>query len=254
MDVIPDNKSSSAAAPVKSSGAAPKMARRRSALNCAPGEKFTVRRGEAKAAENLYLTDLFCEWLNSIRTEDEPVLNPEDFIDQLSDGVMLCRILSQIDPSKGTLKYHLVADNLFKKQENLSLFQQYATDFLRFPVCFDPSDFKNGNIGNILSCLLYVAKVAEKAKSFNTVLPEDLKTKVDAQPDIAEMTWWEWLYDMMAKGYQNLIVEPLARVTGAAVATAAPSSKEKRRSSSKSTGSRRSSTKSTGSNSDGNRE
>jgi hypothetical protein len=157
-------------------------ATKRPALLVKPGQSYTVKRGEARAQENAYLAELFGEWFGKVTKKE---LRADRLLEDLKDGTVLCDVLSRI-PGSGLTKYHNPATNEFQSKENLVLFSKLTTTQLHFPTSCGARDFDEGNVGKVLSCLLYVAKVADKGKvtELTATMPEGLRERAEQEPDI----------------------------------------------------------------------
>lgn len=164
--------------PATNQGAKPK----RVTLVVKPGQSFTVKRGEARAQENAYLSELFCEWFGKLTNKK---LRADNLLEDLKDGTVLCSVVSRI-PGSGLTKYHNPAKNEFQGKENLLIFSKLTTTQLHFPTSCGDRDFDENNLGKVLACLLYVAKVADQSKVLELTesLPEGLRERAEQEPDI----------------------------------------------------------------------
>ena len=135
---------------------------------------FTLKRGAHRHEENLFLSIQFAEWFTQATSHE--VGSEEAFCASLKDGVVLCRLVEQIDNS-GMKKFHDPPKNEFKKRENLVKFQE-SCKALNLPFVCRVDHIVKDKLDPVISCLLGLARVAAQQECFT--LPEPIMEKIEA--------------------------------------------------------------------------
>ena len=153
-----------------------------SASLCGFLKKVDAAQEEEALAQSL--TDL-CEWVSDLagHTFD----NPESWLDELEDGVVLLSCLSSLDDTllhvKGNLK---PGRNVWAKRDNLALFANTAHQKLEVACIFEvadvlPDDAEKKNEESIVACLNEFASVA--AERYDVALPGSKRAAAEIEEE-----------------------------------------------------------------------
>ena len=107
-----------------------------SALSLRRLQKFTLKRGDFRHEENIFLATQFAEWFGALTGTAIGGLE-ESFCKSLDDGVVLCRVMQHLEGSE-LRKIHDPVTNPFQGRENIVMFQD-ACRRLGLPFVFKAS-------------------------------------------------------------------------------------------------------------------
>mmetsp|Transcript_6233 Transcript_6233/g.7845 ORF Transcript_6233/g.7845 Transcript_6233/m.7845 type:complete len:269 (-) Transcript_6233:1273-2079(-) len=145
------------------------------------GRNFTLRRVEFNKQENNFYINLLSRWFSSVQ---ETKVKPKTFFSDLSDGVVICRILSDIEGSGvNRSDYHDPAGSELASRENLKIFREVAKENFNFPAICKVEDFHSEN-PSIIATLLFLAKMCYSNPRMKKCMPRDLRIHVKNMPDL----------------------------------------------------------------------
>lgn len=159
--------------------------------------RYTAKRNEFRLEEETFQAWLFSEWFNTVQ---ESEVHEESFLFDLSDGVVICRVLTQISASglkKGD--FYDPVKNEFQGMENLRTIRTVAKEKLFFPNVFKDTDFLDNNAPPILSTCFYIAKAASKHRHLKKQMPKELRQHVAKMPDLVPPTRLELVQNWFFK-------------------------------------------------------
>mmetsp|Transcript_15327 Transcript_15327/g.17350 ORF Transcript_15327/g.17350 Transcript_15327/m.17350 type:complete len:251 (+) Transcript_15327:111-863(+) len=152
------------------------------------GKNFTLRRIEFNKQENFYYISLLSTWFSAAQ---EAEVFPTSFFEDLSDGVIICRVLAEIKGSGVTRSdYHDPVSSQMAARENLKLFRDLAREKFNFPAVAKVEDFHDEN-PSIIATLLFLAKIAYKNPNLRSAMPKALRQHVKAMPELIPDSCWE---------------------------------------------------------------
>jgi len=136
---------------------------------------FSLKREEFKDLEDEQLIKDFAFWISAA---GERYVSERNFVNDLSDGVALCTILTKV-PGSGVVTFHKVAPpGGAKALENFTFFRRGCSR-LSLPVSFGLDELRNEHNPDVICTLIFLAHVCHSQGVATEAMEGCLLEKVD---------------------------------------------------------------------------